>query len=152
MFLIQDSPAVFYRNLQRPRDITLPQNTGRRNPSAWFHCPLSYPRFSGLPSPSSPCASIRTHAYLPSPTESHKAHPEASNCTSLPSWKTPYSTHAHQPPDPSLPLPVGGLRGCGDKRCLECAVLSSAGKGEGGGPWETGNGRRSQLTALDIIR
>ena len=88
----------------------------------------------------------------PHPPKATKAHPEASNCTSLPSWKTPYSTHAHQPPGPSLPLPVGGLRGCGDKRCLECAVLSSAGRGEGGGPWETGNGRRSQLTALDIIR
>ena len=34
----------------------------------------------------------------PHPPKATKAHPEASNCTSLPSWKTPYSTHADQVP------------------------------------------------------
>lgn len=63
VFLIQHSPAVF-RNLQRPCDITLPQNTRRCNPSAWFHCPLSYPRFSEPPSSSSPCA-LHQDPHLP---------------------------------------------------------------------------------------
>ena len=38
----------------------------------------------------------------PHPPKATKAHPEASNCTSLPSWKTPHSTHADQAPRPSL--------------------------------------------------
>ena len=48
-----------------------------------------------------------------------------------------------QAPDPSLPLAGGGLRGCGDKRCLESAMLSPTGRREGGGPQEADNGRRS---------
>lgn len=122
-------PGFSGRSLQKSRETTRDHAS-----SAWFHRPLSCPRFAGLPNPSLPCPSIRTHTYFPSANETTKAHPGGSNCTVCLS-ETPHSTHADQAPGPSLPLPTGGLMDV--KQRLEPAVLGSARRGEGGGLQET---------------
>lgn len=99
-------PGFSGRSLQKSRETTRDHAS-----SAWFRRPLSCPRFAGLPNPSLPCPSIRTHTYLPPANETTKAHPGGSNCTVCLS-ETPYSTHADQAPGRSLPLPTGGLNGC----------------------------------------
>lgn len=97
-------PLLFSTEISRdPVTSTLPQNTGRCNPSAWFHCPLSYPRFSEPHS----YFTLRLHQdpHLPPLThESHKSAPGGLNCTSLPSWKLHTPTYADQAPRPSTAL------------------------------------------------
>ena len=125
------------------------QETMRAHASlAWFHHPLSSPRYSGLPNPSPPCPSIRTHTYFPSPTETTKVHPRGSSCTLPGKPHTPPTQTRPQAPACLYPRVVW----MDVERHLELERLSSAGRGEGGRLWESGDGRRSELTALDIIR
>ena len=103
VFLIQDSPAVSYRNLERPCNIPLLLRilvaaTLRPGSTALWAIPESQ--------------DFRAHTFSeplsgptltsPHPPKATKAHPEAPNCTSLPSWKTPSSTHRPGPrPQPA---------------------------------------------------
>lgn len=124
-------PAVF-RNLQRTQSTHVSSEYWSWQP---FKC-LSTALWAVPDSLGTPGSCLLPQAHqdpdcLPPLTHrSHSAHPEASNCTSLPSWKLHTPLCRSGPHAPAcLYLWVAGR---GDKRCLECG-LSSAGRREGGG-------------------